>query len=39
MDSLLADGKSVVIDNTHRDVEARKKFLDVVRKHPGVQCR
>lgn len=33
LDSLLAQGKRVIIDNTHPTVESRKPFIDVACKH------
>lgn len=38
--NVLAVGSmSCVLDNTHVDVNSRRKFVEVVRKFPGVGCR
>ena len=39
LDQALRNGDSVVVDNTHAEVDARKKFLDVAKKHSRVTCR
>lgn len=38
VDKALINGDSVVVDNTHAEKEARKKFVDIAKKH-NVQCR
>lgn len=38
LESALAAGKSVIIDNTNPDKESRQKFISAARKH-GVMCR
>ena len=38
-DQGLVSGKSVVVDNTHVDKEARKPFIDLAKKHKvSVRC-
>ena len=38
-DQGLTSGKSVVVDNTHVDKEARKPFIDLAKKHRApVRC-
>lgn len=38
LESALAAGKSVVVDNTNPDKETRQKFINAAHKH-GVTCR
>lgn len=38
LESALAAGKSVVVDNTNPDKESRQRFINAARKH-GVKCR